>query len=359
MEIIMRKELLRWLRCPADLGKLSLEANIPGDDGHILEGELLCTRCAQRYQITAGVPHLLPSQQLHIESENLTKLQSQTIERFGFEWRYFQDWGWLFDYPDVPEAELKFLGGLVKHTKDAFWGKSLFAREDLQPDNLILDAGCGNGRFTNQAAETGATVIGLDLGWGVLSAFENTRTLSNVHIVRGDILCLPFSHKTFDHIFSIGVLHHTGNAGVAFDSLVRVLKNDGLIVAHVYGHGQWTYEIVDVALRSVATRLPVSAQLVFARWTAALARWLRKSNEKLYWKIFQYVNLLPTEHHMFDWWSAPIATHHTPSEVQGWFVKNHLSILRTNLLFDDLAVERARCRRHGAITVLGRRPMSG
>lgn len=350
----MRKELLQWLRCPVDLGSLALDANKIEADEHILSGQLFCTQCGQNYQITDGVPHLLPPEQLRIKSEDLTRLQQQTIERFGFEWRHFQDWGWLPDYPDVPETELKFFGGLVKHTESAFWGKSLFSRDDLQVGNLVLDAGCGNGRFTNQAAQTGAEVIGLDLGWGVFSAFEHTRTLPNVHIVRGDLFRLPFADKTFDRIFCIGVLQHTGNAGAAFDSLARVLQGGGLIVAHVYGRGLWTYELMDAVLRNVTTRLPISAQLAFSRWMAALARWLRQGNEKLYRRIFRHINLLPTDIHMFDWWSAPIATHHTREEVLGWFERNGLEVLRTNPPHSE-AAELARKRNHATITILGRR----
>ena len=247
----MREALMRWLRCPVDLGTLSLETNVIEEDGHILEGNLVCAQCAQGYKITGGVPHLLPLRQSQVEGEDLTELQNQTIERFGFEWRYFQDWGWLSDYPDVPEAALRFWGGLVKDTGSAFWGKSLFSKNDLQAGQLILDAGCGNGRFTHQAAQAGAEVIGVDLGWGVFSAFAHMRALPNVHIIRGDLLRLPFADKTFDRVFSIGVLQHTGNAGAAFDSLARVLQNNGLIVAHVYGRGLWTYEFLDKNLERV------------------------------------------------------------------------------------------------------------
>jgi SAM-dependent methyltransferase len=316
---------------------------------------LFCTQCGQDYQITEGVPHLLPSEQLQIKGEDMTRLQHQTVERFGFEWRYFQDWGWLPDYPDVPEAELKFRGGLVKHTESAFWSKSLFSRDDLQAGNLVLDAGCGNGRFTNQTAQTGAEVIGIDLGWGVFSAFEHTRSLPNAHIVRGDLFRLPFTGKTFDRVFCIGVLQHTGSAGAAFDSLVRVLQDGGLIVAHVYGRGLWTYELLDKTLRSVTIRLPISAQLAFSRWMAALARWLRRSNEKLYWKIYRHINLLPTTHHMYDWWSAPIATHYAREEVLSWFERNGLEVLRANPPNDQKA-ELSRKRGHAAITILGRCP---
>ena len=354
----MRKELLRWLRCPLDLGNLSLEVDTTGEDNHIIEGRLLCIECGQSYNITDGIPHLLPTEQLQIENKNLTKLQSQTIDRFGFEWRYFMDWGWLLDYPDVPDAQLKYFGGLEQHTASAFWSKTLFTRDDLQDGHLVLDAGCGNGRFTNQAAQAGVEVIGIDLGWGTFSAFEHTRHLPNVHIVRGDLFRLPFLDQTFDRIFSIGVLQHTGNAELVFDSLARVLRNGGLILAHVYGRGLWIYEVIDAMVRIVTTRLPIKFQFIFSQWIAALTRWLQRDHKRLYAKIFQYVNLLPTDIHMFDWWAAPIATHHTQEEVQAWFAKNHLEILQTNPTLNDKDAEKARCRGHGPITVLGRSPIS-
>jgi SAM-dependent methyltransferase len=102
------------------------------------------------------------------------------VKRFGFEWRHFHDWGWLTEYPKTRYAEEKFYGGLLEHSRAAFWSKSLFGKEDLLPGEAILDAGCGNGRLTNQAAQYGAEVIGVDLGWGVYSAFEHTRSQPNI-----------------------------------------------------------------------------------------------------------------------------------------------------------------------------------
>ena len=100
--------------------------------------------------------------------------------------------------------------------------------------------------------------------------------------------------------------------------------------------------------------------MAFARATAATARQLRggKWRRYLYRGLFCFINLLPTEHHMFDWWAAPIATHHTQREVLGWFANNHLEIVRAKPPLDDLAAEFARRRGHAAITVLGRRTAS-
>ena len=353
----MYESLVEKLCCPVDLKPLRLDITDQDTSGHVMDGQLHCTECQRVYPIRQGVPDLVPTEAAHVDSDGLTQLQTATIDRFGFEWRHFRDWGWLTEYPDVPNADERFYGGLIKHTQGAFRSKSLFQEDDLRQGHLVLDAGCGNGRFTNQAAQTGAEVIGIDLGWGVYSAFEHMRSAPNVHIVRGDLFRMPFADETFDRIFSIGVLMHTGNAAAAFDSIARTLHTDGLLVAHVYGRGWLAYEMLDALIRSVTTRLSIEKQMAFARATAATARQLRggKWRRYLYRGLFWFINLLPTEHHMFDWWAAPIATHHTQQEVLSWFAKNQLEIMRANPPLGDPVAERSRRRGHAAITVMGRR----
>jgi len=353
----MRKSLVEMLRCPVDLSVLRLSVTEEVDE-HIITGELNCAQCKRTYKIERGVPNMIPDMPLRVDGNDLMGLQSATQERFGFEWRYFRDWGWLEAYPEVPQAQEEFYGGLSEHTRMAFWSKSLFSEGDLHAGMKVLDAGCGNGRFTNEAAKSGAVVVGVDLGEGVYSAFEHTRLLPNVHIVRGDLFRLPFADETFQSVFSIGVLMHTGNAKEATYSLSRVVKCDGLLLVHVYGKGRRGYEFLDALIRSITTRLSIQNQMRFANVTASLARRLRKGGplrSRIHRWVFSYINLLPTEHHMFDWWSAPIATHHTMDEVLDWFKDKHLQIIRTNPPLNNLLAERNRRMNHAAITVLGKR----
>src|SRR3712207_993947 len=71
---------------------------------------------------------------------------------------------------------------------------------------LVLDAGCGMGRYLRVAAEMGARVVGIDLSWAVVAARETTADRPVVGIVRGDLLRPPLAEGVFDHIYALGVL---------------------------------------------------------------------------------------------------------------------------------------------------------
>jgi uncharacterized protein YbaR (Trm112 family) len=55
----MKEDLLDILCCPLD--KEALELEVTETDGdEILDGELVCTECGERYPIEDGIPNLLP-----------------------------------------------------------------------------------------------------------------------------------------------------------------------------------------------------------------------------------------------------------------------------------------------------------
>ena len=74
----------------------------------------------------------------------------------------------------------------------------------LPPDSLVLDIGCGNGRFLNLVAKK-TIDIGVDK-----SIEQCTLCAKNGHsnVVCGDALILPFIDGTFDHVICIEMIHH-------------------------------------------------------------------------------------------------------------------------------------------------------
>lgn len=241
------------------------------------------------------------------------RLKKDTIQKFGFEWLEYGRFGW-----DDPVFN-------IDREERVFKQKSLLHPQDLQ-GKLVLDAGCGNGRYSYWAAQYGARVIGVDLGYGVESAYMNTKSDNNIHIIQGDIFNLPFPKQTFDTIFSIGVLMHTGDTRLALKSLVQCLKEGGTISFHVYHMGNPVYEFNDFILRKITTRLSVGQLVRFTRVMFRIANILDKVS------ILKYVNLfIRLENHphcIFDWYSAPIATHHTYSEAYEWCNDFGLDVIR-------------------------------
>jgi SAM-dependent methyltransferase len=171
-------------------------------------------------------------------------------------------------------------------------------------------------------------VIGIDLGEGVESAGKNTAALAEVQIIQADIFHLPFADSSFDAIFSIGVLMHTGDAKAAARSLVAKLKPGGSLSITLYGKGNPIYEWVDRRMRQWTTRMSVEELEDFTRRAYTLRRALERIGVAN--QIARFIRFDPHPHCIFDWYAAPIATHHSYTEAKQWFREMQLEGIRAN-----------------------------
>jgi SAM-dependent methyltransferase len=106
-------------------------------------------------------------------------------------------------------------------------------RRMLRPraQELVLDLGCGSGRFALFTADGGARVVGIDL-----APFFLPRALARVDLVVGDLRRLPFRKSAFAGAYCLDVLEHLEEEGVR-EVLVesrRALAPDGRLF--VYTH---------------------------------------------------------------------------------------------------------------------------
>ena len=129
----------------------------------------------------------------------------------------------------------------------------------------MIDVGCGFGRHIYQAARHCATVVGVDFSQAIDAAYQNTRHLPNIHLVQADIYALPFAEKSFDIVYSIGVLHHLPDPERGLKRLVPLLRSDGLCFVWLYSKKRRFVNFSLECLRTVTIRLPypIIRQLAF------------------------------------------------------------------------------------------------
>jgi 2-polyprenyl-3-methyl-5-hydroxy-6-metoxy-1,4-benzoquinol methylase len=92
---------------------------------------------------------------------------------------------------------------------------------------LLLDAGCGTGYFSAEAARRGARVVSLDCGINLL---YETRRKGIARVIAGDVTRLPISDSEFDVVVSSECVEHTVSPEKAVRELVRVLRPGGSLV---------------------------------------------------------------------------------------------------------------------------------
>lgn len=91
--------------------------------------------------------------------------------------------------------------------------------------DVVLDAGCGNGRPLALLQHRGSVGIGVDLSSGM------ARIANRSTVVVGDVQRLPFSDATFDSAMALMMLYHVPNQEAAVAELRRVVRPGGRLVA--------------------------------------------------------------------------------------------------------------------------------
>lgn len=108
-------------------------------------------------------------------------------------------------------------------------------------NKVVLDVGCGSGRWCVLAKQLGAKkVIGVDSSKKNVS--YNNKKFKNIKFVYGDNTNLKIENNFSDITISQGVIHHTVDVFKSLSELIRVTKKNGKILLLVYGeHGfRWS-----------------------------------------------------------------------------------------------------------------------
>jgi SAM-dependent methyltransferase/uncharacterized protein YbaR (Trm112 family) len=221
------------LVCPACRQPLDIlvERDIDGVLGH------RDVACVERYPVIGGIPRLL-----------LGDARQAVARKYAL---WFDDPRWrdqLADWDAKPIAGRDAFAIVDRfdrewaqfHSMSAGERARVFASyfdivdaDTLRAGNVVLDAGCGSGRWSYEMAERGTHVVAMDLGLSIEIAERNTRGLP-VRCVQADVRDTPFRPDTFDFACTLGVLHHVPETGAALAAICRTVKPGGAILLYLY-----------------------------------------------------------------------------------------------------------------------------
>ena len=102
----------------------------------------------------------------------------------------------------------------------------------------MLEIGLGYGTLSGRLAELGADLSGVDIAPGPVEMVRHRLRLlgrpADERVVQGSALDLPFEDASFDVVYSIGCLHHTGDLPRGVGEVHRVLRPSGRAVVMLY-----------------------------------------------------------------------------------------------------------------------------
>jgi ubiquinone/menaquinone biosynthesis C-methylase UbiE len=183
--------------------------------------------------------------------------------------------------------------------------RGIFARlldEQIRHSARVLEVGCGTGQLSNFLGMTwGRSVLGADVCLNSLKLaqrFRKQNQIENVSFVQMNLFRPVFKAESFDVVVSNGVLHHTSDPFLGFQTIAKLVKRGGFIVIGLYSkYGRLTTDFRRLVFRLSGDRF----QFLDPRLRDRNANDVKKHT----WFMDQYKN--------------PHESKHTFGEVQQWF----------------------------------------
>jgi len=337
----MKRKLLQYLICPSCKGEMSLKV-FEEERNEIISGLFECL-CGKKYPVAGCIPRLYEGSLK--ENTDFIKKYGGLIGKVDFDLKMSLD---EIRTRKTFEYEWLNYNVIVGNEKDIFFEQTQLKPEEIK-GRFVIDVGCGMGRYTKLALDSGAEVVGFDIGRSVEKAWSNLKGDSNAHIVQGDIMNLPLKNNTFDIVYSLGVLHHTRDAHSAFEGVSKLAKPGGIATMWVYGRAGAYKDFITNEFkheRRIFKILQKNKILSVIYWLSIKTREFISETSRIFTTrmphrllygfccILAVAGKIPLLKYLtysvlpgfkarvmenFDWLSPRYQSHHTAGEVRQWF----------------------------------------
>jgi len=135
---------------------------------------------------------------------------------------------------------------------------------------MLLDVGCGRGRYIMPLSKAGYTYVGLDISFGMLKIAKDSADPPRARLVQGSAELLPFKDESFDSVVCVDTLHHLIDRN-AFEKTIRELarvaiKSDGQITIEIKNKVNVIYWLLSKCNPApVAETVPLSDLILFLK----------------------------------------------------------------------------------------------
>jgi len=193
---------------------------------------------------------------------------------------------------------------------------------------LVAEIGMGIGGVANHVSQgQDCEVVGVDLGYAVDPAQQHFGSKNPfMHVVQASAYALPFREKSFDRIYSFGVLHHTYSTIDGVRSVAKYPKDGGRLFVWVYSPWDESRTWIRRRMMKLESVLrPRIAPLSDPFQTAALApliplymghqalRALKRGRGEKFYGVREAL------HAARDRFTPRYIHRHSPEEVSTWF----------------------------------------
>lgn len=152
------------------------------------------------------------------ETEGLQNAEAAVVEDFGREWIQF-------DQSTMTDAERQELF-------DGYF--AVFPWNELPPNAVGFDAGCGTGRWAVLVAPRVGRLHCVDPSNAIDVARRNLLKYTNCEFHQATVNEMPFADGSMDFGYSLGVLHHVPDTQAGIDACVQKLKPGAPLLLYLY-----------------------------------------------------------------------------------------------------------------------------